>query len=56
MARSLGQLAGIPVAELKGVTKDDFQQNKAPSHGRDEEPDWSDDYDQTIRLYYLRTA
>ena len=42
--------------KLKGVTKDDFQQNKAPSHGRDEEPDWSDDYDQTIRLYYLRTA
>lgn len=42
--------------KLRGVTKDDFQQERAPSYGRDQEPDWSDDYDRTIRLYYLRTA
>lgn len=41
---------------LKGVTKDDFSANKAPSHGRDEQPDWSDEYDRKIRLYYIRTA
>ena len=41
--------------KLKGVTKEDFQKDKAPSYGRDEEPDWSDDYDRTVRLYYLRT-
>ena len=39
-----------------GVTKDDFSANKAPSHGRGEQPDWSDDYDRRIRLYYIRTA
>ena len=42
--------------KLKGVTKADFQQNKAPSHGREEKPNWSDDYDREIRLYYIRTA
>ena len=42
--------------KLSGVTKEDFQAKKAPSYGRDEEPDWSDDYDRTVRLYYLRTA
>ena len=47
------QLGGF---KLKGVTKDDFSANKAPSYGRDQEPDWSNDYDREIRLYYLRTA
>ena len=42
--------------KLKGVTKDDFKAEKAPSHKRDEEPEWSDDYDRKIRLYYIRTA
>ena len=42
--------------KLKGVTKEDFQKDKAPSYGRNEEPNWSDDYDRTVRLYYLRTA
>lgn len=42
--------------KLRGVTKQDFQAKKAPSYGRDEQPNWSDDYDRTIRLYYLRTA
>ena len=47
------QLGGF---KLKGVTKDDFSREKAPSHARDKEPDWSDDYDRRIRLYYIRTA
>ncbi|HET6534653.1 MAG TPA: PRC-barrel domain-containing protein [Sphingomicrobium sp.] len=42
--------------KLKGVTKDDFKANKAPSHPRNEEPGWSDDYDRTIRAYYIRTV
>lgn len=42
--------------KLNGVTKEDFQKNKAPSHARDQEPDWSEDYDRKIRLYYIRTA
>lgn len=41
---------------LKGVTKDDFKAEKAPSHKRGEEPNWSEDYDRKIRLYYIRTA
>ena len=41
---------------LNGVTKDDFSAEKAPSHPRGEQPDWSDDYDRRIRLYYIRTA
>ncbi|MBA3510531.1 MAG: PRC-barrel domain-containing protein [Sphingomonas sp.] len=42
--------------KLKGVTKEDFQRDKAPSHGRDEQPNWSEDYDRKLRLYYIRTA
>lgn len=42
--------------KLKGVTKNDFSVRKAPSYGRHDEPQWSDDYDREIRLYYLRTA
>lgn len=42
--------------KLKTVTKNDLEKDKAPSYGRNEEPDWSDDYDRGIRLYYFRTA
>ena len=42
--------------KLNGVTKDDFQRDKAPSYARDQEPSWSDDYDRSVRMYYLRTA
>lgn len=42
--------------KLKTITKDDLEKNKAPSFGRNEEPNWSDDYDRTVRLYYFRTA
>lgn len=39
--------------KLKGVTKDDFKEKKAPSYGREEQPDWSDDFDREIRAYYI---
>lgn len=42
--------------KLKTITKDQLEKDKAPSFGRNEEPNWSDDYDRTIRLYYFRTA
>lgn len=42
--------------KLKTITKDDLEKKKAPSFGRNEEPNWSDDYDRTVRLYYFRTA
>ena len=35
--------------KLKGVTSDDFRANKAPSYGRNDQPNWSEDYDRTIR-------
>lgn len=41
--------------KLRNLTKADLDQEKAPSFNRDEEPDWSEDYDQTVRLYYFRT-
>jgi sporulation protein YlmC with PRC-barrel domain len=42
--------------KLKILTKDHLEKDKAPSFGRNEEPNWSEDYDRTIRLYYFRTA
>ena len=42
--------------KLNGVTKADFSAKKAPSYGRDEEPDWSDDYDRKVRDYYVRNG
>ncbi len=42
--------------KMKTLTRDHLEKDKAPSFGRTEEPDWSDDYDRTIRLYYFRTA
>ena len=42
--------------KMKSLSKDDLDKDKAPSYGRNEEPNWSDDYDRTIRLYYLRTV
>ncbi len=40
--------------KLNGVSKEDFQKEKAPSYGRDEQPNWSEDYDRSIRGYYFR--
>ncbi|HEX6218680.1 MAG TPA: PRC-barrel domain-containing protein, partial [Sphingomicrobium sp.] len=42
--------------KLKGVSKDDFTAEKAPSYGRDQDPHWDSDYDRKIRLYYVRQA
>ncbi len=42
--------------KLKGIGKEEFQKDKAPSYGRHEEPNWSEDYDRKVRLYYIRTA
>lgn len=42
--------------KMKTLTKDDLGKNKAPSYGRDDQPDWSEDYDRSIRLYYFRTT
>jgi hypothetical protein len=46
------ELGGYRMREL---TKEDLDKDKAPSYARGEEPDWSPDYDQTIRLYYFRS-
>jgi hypothetical protein len=40
---------------MRNLSKDDLSREKAPSYARHEEPDWSEDYDRTIRLYYFRT-
>ena len=42
--------------KLKNLSKDDLDKDKAPSFGRNEQPDWSEDYDREIRAYYIRTA
>ncbi|QNM81827.1 PRC-barrel domain-containing protein [Sphingomonas sabuli] len=42
--------------KMKSLSKDDLDKDKAPSFGRNEEPDWSEDYDRKIRMYYIRTA
>lgn len=42
--------------KMKTLTKDKLDRDKAPSFGRNEEPNWSEDYDQKIRLYYFRAA
>lgn len=42
--------------KMKSLSKADLNKDEAPSYARTEQPDWSDDYDRTIRLYYLRTA
>lgn len=42
--------------KLNSFTKDQLSRDKTPRYGRDENPDWSDDYDRSIRVYYLRTA
>lgn len=41
---------------MKSLSKGDLDKDKAPSFGRNEEPDWSEDYDRTIRTYYGRSA
>lgn len=42
--------------KMKSLSKNDLDKDKAPSYGRNEEPNWSDDYDRSIRLYYFRTV
>lgn len=42
--------------KLKGVSKAEFSADKAPSYGRNEEPNWSDDYGRNIDRYYIRIA
>ena len=41
---------------MKSLSKGDLDKDKAPSFGRNEEPDWSEDYDRRIRTYYGRSA
>ena len=40
--------------KMRDLSKADLDRDKAPSYARNEEPDWSPDYDRTIRLYYFR--
>ncbi len=44
--------------KMKSLTKGDLDKNKdkAPSYGRAEEPNWSEDYGRRIDLYYIRAA
>lgn len=42
--------------KLTNLSKGDLDKDKAPSYGRTEEPNWSEDYDRRIRLYYIRTV
>ena len=42
--------------KLTNLSKDDLDREKAPSFPRGQDPDWSENYDRTIRLYYFRTA
>lgn len=37
------------------LEKDQLDPAKAPSFAVDQEPDWTPEFDRTIRLYYLRT-
>ncbi len=39
--------------KMKSHSKGDLDRQKAPSYGNTEEPDWSEDYDHKIRLYYF---
>lgn len=42
--------------KIRSLSKDDLDRDKAPSFARNEEPQWSGDYDREIRAYYIRTA
>lgn len=42
--------------KMKSLSKNDLDKDKAPSFGRNEEPNWSGDYDREIRLYYFPAA
>ncbi len=42
--------------KMKSLSKNDLDKDKAPSFGRNEEPNWSEDYDREIRLYYFPAA
>jgi hypothetical protein len=52
---SLDYDTGLGGYKMRNLTKADFDKDKAPSFRRDQEPDWSQDYDQAVRLYYFRT-
>lgn len=42
--------------KMTTLSKGDLDKDKAPSYGRNDEPDWSEDYDRKIQLYYIRTV
>jgi hypothetical protein len=42
--------------KMNSLSKDDLDRDKAPSYGRNEEPNWSEDYDRRIRHYYTPAA
>ena len=42
--------------KMRSLSKGDLDKEKAPSYGRDDERDWSEDYERQIRLYYFPIA
>lgn len=42
--------------KMTTLSKGDLDKDKAPSYGRNEEPNWSEDYDRKIQLYYIRAV
>lgn len=40
---------------MKTLSKDDLDKDKAPSYSRNEQPDWTNNYNREIRAYYIRT-
>lgn len=42
--------------KMRSLSRDDLDRERAPSYGRTEEPNWSEDYDRQVRLYYFPTA
>jgi sporulation protein YlmC with PRC-barrel domain len=42
--------------KMRSLSRDDLDREKAPSYGKTEEPNWSEDYDRQVRLYYFPTA
>lgn len=42
--------------KMRSLSKGDLDKENAPSYGRDDERDWSEDYERQIRLYYFPIA
>lgn len=42
--------------KMKSLSKSDLNKDKAPSFGRNELPEWSNDFDRKINEYYARPA